>query len=46
VLVEGKIAEKDLALFELTDDPVEAVRLVVQANEKHDAQRQRGIDPS
>jgi uncharacterized protein (TIGR00730 family) len=46
VLVEGKVAEKDLALFELTDDPVEAVRLVVEANEKHDAERQRGIDPS
>ena len=39
VLVEGKVAEKDLALFELTDDPVEAVRLVVDANEKHEAAR-------
>jgi predicted Rossmann-fold nucleotide-binding protein len=39
VLTEGKVAEKDLALFELTDDPVEAVRLVVEANEKHEAQR-------
>jgi uncharacterized protein (TIGR00730 family) len=39
VLTEGKIAEKDLALFQLTDDPVEAVRLVVEANEKHEAER-------
>jgi len=33
VLVEGKIAEQDLALFSLTDDPAEAVRIVRQANE-------------
>ena len=33
VLAEGKIAEQDLALFSVTDDPVEAVRLVRQANE-------------
>jgi len=29
LLAEGKIAEKDLALFSVTDDPVEAVRMVV-----------------
>jgi uncharacterized protein (TIGR00730 family) len=39
VLTEGKVAEKDLALFEVTDDPAEAVRLVVEANEKHEAER-------
>jgi len=31
VLAEGKIKEVDLALFSVTDDPVEAVRLVHQA---------------
>jgi uncharacterized protein (TIGR00730 family) len=31
VLAEGKIKEADLALFKVTDDPVEAVRLVHQA---------------
>jgi len=46
VLTEGKIAEKDLALFELTDDPVEAVRLVVEANEKNEAHRHGMVDPS
>ena len=34
VLAEGKIAEQDLALFSVTDDPVEAVRLVREANEE------------
>ena len=33
VLAEGKIAEQDLSLFSLTDDPVEAVRIVREANE-------------
>ena len=33
VLAEGKIGEHDLALFSVTDDPVEAVRLVHEANE-------------
>ena len=46
VLSEGKIAEKDLALFELTDDPVEAVRLVIDANEKHEAELHGIVDPS
>jgi hypothetical protein len=40
VVAEGKIAEKDLALFELTDDPAEAVRLVVEANVAHRARRE------
>jgi uncharacterized protein (TIGR00730 family) len=31
-LAEGKIAEADLGLFAVTDDPAEAVRLVVEAN--------------
>ncbi|HTE71805.1 MAG TPA: TIGR00730 family Rossman fold protein, partial [Actinomycetes bacterium] len=31
VLAEGKIKEADLALFKVTDDPVEAVRFVHQA---------------
>jgi uncharacterized protein (TIGR00730 family) len=31
VLTEGKIKEADLALFRVTDDPVEAVRLVHEA---------------
>jgi uncharacterized protein (TIGR00730 family) len=39
VLAEGKIAEQDLALFELTDDPAEAVRLVIEANVAHRARR-------
>ena len=32
VLAEGKIAEEDLNLFSVTDDPAEAVRLVVEAD--------------
>ena len=40
VVAEGKIAEQDLALFELTDDPAEAVRLVVAANAAHRARRE------
>jgi uncharacterized protein (TIGR00730 family) len=32
VLADGKIAERDLALFSVTDDPAEAVRLVHEAN--------------
>jgi predicted Rossmann-fold nucleotide-binding protein len=31
VLADGKIAERDLDLFTLTDDPAEAVRLVCRA---------------
>ena len=46
VLTDGKIAEQDLALFELTDDPVEAVRLVVEANARYDARHGRVVDPS
>jgi len=32
VLTGGKIAERDLALFTVTDDPAEAVRIVVSAD--------------
>jgi uncharacterized protein (TIGR00730 family) len=32
VLAEGKITERDLALFEVTDDPAEAVRIVAAAD--------------
>jgi len=39
VLAEGKIAEKDLALFALTDDPIEAVRHIIEANETDEARR-------
>jgi uncharacterized protein (TIGR00730 family) len=35
VLAEGKIAEPDLDLFSVTDDPAEAVRIVSMANETH-----------
>jgi uncharacterized protein (TIGR00730 family) len=35
VLAEGKIAEQDLSLFSLTDDPVDAVRIVREANESN-----------
>jgi predicted Rossmann-fold nucleotide-binding protein len=35
VLREGKIAEQDLALFSVTDDPAEAVRTVRGENEEH-----------
>jgi uncharacterized protein (TIGR00730 family) len=40
VLAEGKIAEPDLSLFAVTDDPAEAVRIVSEANEA----RQREIE--
>jgi uncharacterized protein (TIGR00730 family) len=32
VLAEGAIGEKDVDLLQLTDDPTEAVRIIVQAN--------------
>jgi predicted Rossmann-fold nucleotide-binding protein len=32
-LVDGKIAERDLDLFTLTDDPAEAVRLVCRSDD-------------
>jgi uncharacterized protein (TIGR00730 family) len=32
VLAEGMIAEKDLELFSVTDDPAEAVRLIIESN--------------
>jgi uncharacterized protein (TIGR00730 family) len=37
VLTDGKIAERDLDLFTLTDDPAEAVRLVCRADDDADA---------
>ncbi|MGH8968959.1 MAG: TIGR00730 family Rossman fold protein, partial [Actinomycetes bacterium] len=40
VLAEGKIAESDLNLFALTDDPGEAVRIVSEA----DHERRRGVE--
>jgi uncharacterized protein (TIGR00730 family) len=33
VLAEGKIAEADLRLFTLTDDPAEAVRIITEADD-------------
>jgi len=35
VLAEGKIAEQDLALFAVTDDPAEAIRIILDANDNH-----------
>ena len=35
-LVDGKIAERDLELFTLTDDPAEAVRLVCRSDDDQD----------
>ena len=34
VAAEGKVDARDLVLFKVTDDPVEATRLVIQAREK------------
>ena len=36
VLPDGKIAERDLELFTLTDDPAEAVRLVCGSDDDAD----------
>jgi uncharacterized protein (TIGR00730 family) len=35
LVAEGMIAERDLDLFTITDDPAEAVRIIDQANEAH-----------
>ena len=44
VLAGGKIAEKDLELFSVTDDPEEAVRTVlnVDAHAQHEAEEEAG----
>ncbi len=45
VLVEGKIAEQDLALFTVTDDPAEAVQTIMHANDTaRRATEERAVD--
>jgi hypothetical protein len=39
VAAEGKIAERDIALFTVTDDPAEAVRIVVEADTANQGRR-------
>jgi uncharacterized protein (TIGR00730 family) len=41
VLTEGKIAERDLDLFSVTDDPAEAVRLVREADHERRGRNER-----
>jgi hypothetical protein len=36
MLAEGKIAERDLDLFQITDDPDEAVRIIVGSDDAGD----------
>jgi uncharacterized protein (TIGR00730 family) len=45
LLAEGKIAEKDLALFSVTDDPAEAVRMVVAPDDHARADLPDGSRP-